>query len=121
MDMRKYASSAFIKLDDVQDRLRRETIVDVVEGKWDKPILKFASGAQFSLNKGNVATMIAEFGEDGDSWIGVTIELFAGKAEYDGDLKDSVLVRPVTTKSSAATARTTERRTDDNADSDIPF
>ena len=119
VSMRKYASSAFIKLDDVQDRPRRETIVDVVEGKWDKPILKFASGAQFSLNKGNVATMIAEFGEDGDSWIGVTIELFAGKAEYDGDLKDSVLVKPIAAKSPAATPKTTERRTDDSGE--IPF
>jgi len=95
-NMRKYASSRFLKLDDVSDGPRQETIVEVTDGKWDKPVLKFESGAQFSLNKVNTGDMIAAYGDESDGWIGVTIELFAGETKYGGDSTDTVRIRPVT-------------------------
>jgi hypothetical protein len=102
-NMRKYASSSFLKLDDVFDQPLQETIIEVTDGKWDKPVLRFESGAQFSLNKVNTGDMIAAYGEESDGWIGVTIELFAGEVKYNGGSTDAVRIRPVTpptTKSS---------------------
>jgi hypothetical protein len=93
-NMRKYASSRFLKLEDVFDRPRRETVVEVTDGKWDKPVLRFQSGAQ--LNATNVGTMIAAYGDDSDDWIGVEIELYAGETKFQGGMTDSVLIRPVT-------------------------
>jgi hypothetical protein len=95
-NMRKYAASRFLKLDDVIDQPRHETIVEVTDGKWDKPVLKFESGAQFSLNKVNTGDMIEAYGDESDGWVGVTIELFAGKVKYGGESTDSVRIRPVT-------------------------
>jgi len=95
-NMRKYASSRFLKLDDVSEGPLQETIVEVTDGKWDKPVLKFESGAQFSLNKVNTGDMIAAYGDESDGWIGVTIELFAGEATFNGSSTDSVRIRPVT-------------------------
>jgi hypothetical protein len=95
-NMKKYASSRFLKLDDVFDHPRQETIIDVTDGKWDKPVLKFESGAQFSLNKVNTGDMIAAYGDESDGWKGVTIELFAGTVQYGGGSTDSVRIRPVT-------------------------
>jgi hypothetical protein len=36
VDVTKYASARFIKLEDVQDQPRRETIVEVAEGQYGK-------------------------------------------------------------------------------------
>ena len=95
-NMKKYASSRFLKLDDVFDQPRQETIVEVTDGKWDKPVLKFASGAQFSLNKVNTDDMIAAYGEESDGWIGNTIELFAAEVKFNGGIIDGVRIRAVT-------------------------
>jgi hypothetical protein len=94
-NMKKYASSHFLRLDDVFDQPRQETIVEVTDGKWDKPVLKFASGAQFSLSKINTADMINTYGDESDGWIGITIELFAGKVRYNDTSIDAVRIRPV--------------------------
>ena len=46
MAMRQYAGSCFLKFDnDVQSAPRVEKIQEVTTGKWDKPDLKFESGA----------------------------------------------------------------------------
>ena len=104
-NMRKYAASRFLKLDDVIDQPRHETIVEVTDGKWDKPVLKFESGAQFSLNKVNTGDMIEAYGDESDGWVGVTIELFAGEVKYGGDTTDAVRIRPVTPSTSKSSGR----------------
>jgi len=94
VDVTKYASARFIKLEDVQDQPRRETIVEVTEGQYGKLVLKFKSGRRFSLNGTNVSIMIAAFGDESDHWGGVEIELYAGETKYNGDARATVLIRP---------------------------
>lgn len=113
-NMRKYAASRFLKLDDVLDQPRHETIVEVTDGKWDKPVLKFESGALFSLNKVNTGDMIAAYGDESDNWIGITIELFAGETKYGGDSTDTVRIRPVTPPTPKSSGRA-------ELDDEIPF
>ena len=112
--MRKYASSRFLKLDDVSDGPLQETIIEVTDGKWDKPVLKFESGSLFSLNKVNTGDMIAAYGDESDGWIGVTIELFAGEVNYSGGTTDIVRIRPVTPPTPKSSGRA-------KLDDEIPF
>ena len=79
MDMRKYSRrSAYIKVDDVRDQPRDETIVFVKEGKFGKPDITFESGKVFSINASNTETLINAYGADSDLWIGKQIELYLG-------------------------------------------
>ena len=104
---------ALLEVDDVSDGPLQETTIEVTDGKWDKPVLKFESGAQFSLNKVNTGDMIAAYGDESDGWVGVTIELFAGEVKYGGDTTDSVRIRPVTPR--------TPKSSGQADDDEIPF
>ena len=95
MDMRKYAGSRFLKLEDVIRRPRVEKILDVAEGKFGKPDIKFESGNQLSANATNVKALIKAYGDDDRDWIGCEVELYAGQTDYQGGKKDSILVRPI--------------------------
>lgn len=95
MDMRKFAGSAFIKLEDDRDGLPRvETITSVDEGNFGRPVLKFETGERLTLNATNVKALINAYGADDRDWIGCEIELFVGQTKYQGQYKDSILVRP---------------------------
>ena len=103
MQMRKYASSRFIKLEDLNDGPLQKTIKDVEEGKFDKPILIFDDGTRLSLNGTNVSTLIRAFGtDDSDVWIGQPIELYAGTVPFNGSHKPAVLVRALAAPTAAA-------------------
>jgi hypothetical protein len=78
----------------VSDGPFKQVIDEVTIGQFDKPVLKFRSGLQFSANVTNVGTLIEAFGEDSDDWLGQTIELYKGQLKYKGETKDGVLVRP---------------------------
>jgi hypothetical protein len=95
MDMRDYAGSAFITVEGLREGPRQETIVAVALGKYDKPVTSFESGDQFALNKTNTRTLINAYGEDSRDWIGNTVELFLGTATFNGEERESVVVRPV--------------------------
>jgi hypothetical protein len=96
MDMTKYSATEFVGFDDIRDHgARQETIVGVAKGNYERPVLEFASGDKFSLNKTNVRTLIRAYGPNDRDWIGLVIELYAGETLYQGQKKDSVLVRPV--------------------------
>ena len=116
LNARDYVSGSFIKADDVRDAPRREIIENVVPGKYEKLILQFVSGDQLSLNATNTRALMRAYGDDAEAWAGNQVELYLGSVDFRGTPTDSVLVKPVTAKSSAATPKTTERRTDD-----IPF
>jgi hypothetical protein len=58
MDMRKYSSGHFIKLDDVRDGPLNEVIDDAKIGKFDKPDLIFESGDRLSLNATNNSVLV---------------------------------------------------------------
>jgi hypothetical protein len=98
MDMSKYAGSSFIKLEDVELGPLREVIEGVKQGQYDKAVIEFESGRQFSLNVTNVQALIKAFGKESRDWLGETVELYPGKTKYQGELTDSVLVRAVTSE-----------------------
>jgi hypothetical protein len=95
MDMRKYAGSSFLKVEDVRDSTRRDEIVDVTMGDFEKPVLHLASGDKLSLNATNTKALNRAFGWDSSRWAGKTIELYIGQVEFKGQEQDSVLVRPI--------------------------
>jgi hypothetical protein len=93
--MSQYAGSNYLKLDDVRSGPRIEKIVRIQIGSYDRPEAVFESGNILSLNKTNVRTLIRALGEDERDWPGRKIELYLGKTKYQGQLTDSVLVRPI--------------------------
>ena len=95
MDMKDYAGSAFITVEGLHEGARQETIVAVALGKYDKPVTSFESGDQFALNKTNTRTLINAYGEDSKDWIGNAVELFLGTATFNGEERESVVVRPI--------------------------
>jgi hypothetical protein len=126
MDMRQYLTSAFITLDDLRDgpQPRREKIADVVEGKFDKPNIKFASGDMVSVNATNGRVLMRAFGPETSKWIGCEVELYIGQLEYQGSLQDGVRIRPITAKTAANKEEPpphTELPPTRDDDSDIPF
>ena len=97
MDMRKYSRrSTYIKVDDVRNQPRDETIVFVKEGKFSKPDITFESGKVFSINASNTETLIDAYGADSDLWIGKQIKLYLGAIRYQGEDNEAVLIKPVT-------------------------
>ena len=106
MDMRKYSGPHFVKVDDVRDGPIQGQIAEIKEGKYEKPDLVLDSGDTLSLNATNTQTLIRAYGTNSDYWVGKMIEMFLGKAKYNGNFNDSVLVRAISPSSK-----------DDNADS----
>jgi hypothetical protein len=121
MDMRQYASSAFIGVDSLRDGPRLETIVSVAPGKYDKPVATFASGDQFSINRTNVRTLIDAYGSDSRDWVGKTIELSIGPATFNGDPIESVVVKPISPPKPRKAAAPAAAAADGDMDDDIPF
>ena len=64
MDMSRYASSGFIKVDDLADGPEQKVITAIGEGKYDKPVATFDDGSKLSLNGTNVGTLIRAFGKN---------------------------------------------------------
>jgi hypothetical protein len=95
MKMTKYASAAFIGVDDVQDGPIRGTIAEVDHGSFDKAVVTFSNGMKFSLNKTNVGTLIAVWGDESDDYVGEKLELYAGTIRYKNEDQPAVLVRPL--------------------------
>ena len=96
MDIRNYITGSFVSLDDLRDGPRREKIVDVVEGKYDKPNIKFEGGDMVSVNATNGRVLMRAFGPETKTWVGREIELYVGPLEYQGGVQDGVRIRPAT-------------------------
>ena len=119
LDMRKYAGSIFIGVDNLRDGPRQETIVSVTLGKYDKPVALFESGDQLTLNKTNTGTLIKSYGPNGQDWVGCTIELSIGTAKYNGGDIESVVVTPVTSPKPIEARTPVPKKPD--LDDQIPF
>jgi hypothetical protein len=119
MNMRKFAATEFIRLDNLQDGPREETIVGIVEGKFDKPDVIFESGAKIGLNKTNTLTLCKAYGDEEQAWIGKVVELFAGTIRYQGSDKEAVLVRPISPPIKKVVLE--EAKTPAVFDDEIPF
>jgi hypothetical protein len=70
MDMRKYASTVFLKVEHVREKPLRLEIAYVKEGKFDKPDCYFTTGEVLSLNGTNTGILMQEYGIDSDGWGG---------------------------------------------------
>jgi hypothetical protein len=95
MDMKKYSSEHFIKVDDVRDGPIEDQIAVVKDGKYDKPNIVLESGDVLSLNATNRKKLVRAYGTESDVWIGKMIRLFLGMIEYQGSDHEAVLVEPI--------------------------
>jgi hypothetical protein len=93
VDMSKYTGSTFIKVDDLIHGPEQKQIIEIEEGRYDKPVVTFDDGSKVSLNGTNVGTLIRAFGRNDADWIGKKIELYAGTLTYNGNDNPAVLVR----------------------------
>jgi len=118
MDMRKFSGEHFVKVDDVRDGPIQGQIAEIKEGKYEKPDLVFESGDVLSLNATNTQILIRAYGTNSDYWIGKMVEMFLGKAKFNGTYNDSVLVRAISPSSKAANA---DKAVDQDPSDAIPF
>jgi len=115
MDLSQYASSQFIKVDDLADGPQQKTIASIEPGKFDKPVVTFSDRTRLSLNNTNVNTIINAFGStESEDLIGKDVELYVGTIRYQGDDKKSVLLRAL---SRPAATQSLKAELDD----EIPF
>jgi hypothetical protein len=117
MDMRKFSSGRFYRLDDVRDGPVTEVIATVKLGKWDRPDLAFESGSLLSVNSTNNAVLVRAYGANSDDWIEKEIELFQGEIEYQGKPQDAVLVRPISPPLKPAD----RKKPHDDMDDELPY
>jgi hypothetical protein len=97
MDMSQYSGSVFLKVASIKNSGPREvTVLDVEEGKFERPNLVFDDGSKLGLNATNCRTLVAAYGKDSDEWIGKVIKLTVGSIEYQGSAKEAVIVELVT-------------------------
>jgi hypothetical protein len=96
MDIRdQMQSSGFIKVPDLANGPERNVIDDVRPGRYERPDLFLQDGRMLSLNITNMRALASVWGTETDAWIGKEIELYVGKIQFQGELRDSVLVRPI--------------------------
>jgi hypothetical protein len=95
MDMRKYTGTVYLKAGDVKAGAIRVTIVDVLEGKYDKPDLLFHDGTKLSLNATNARTLVRAYGGSSEDLIDKEIELYLGSLRYDDKDNEAILVKPI--------------------------
>lgn len=95
MDMRKYSGTAFRKPSDVKAGALGVAIVAVTEGNYGRPDLGFDDGSKLSLNATNNRTLVSAYGVNSDDWLNKEIELSLGEVEYNGQMQETVVVKPV--------------------------
>ena len=121
MDMSRYASSSFIKVDDLADGPERKVIAEIGEGRFEKPVATFDDGTKLSLNGTNVVALIRAFGKNDQDWIGQRIELYAGTLRYNGNDNPAVLVRALNPLPAAARTPPKPQPLRNDLDDEIPF
>jgi hypothetical protein len=121
MDMSRYASSSFIKVDDLADGPEQKVITEVGEGRYEKPVATFDDGSKLSLNGTNVGTLIRAFGKNDQDWIGQRIELYTGTLRYNGNDNPAVLVRTLNPLPAAARTPPKPQPLRDDMDDEVPF
>jgi hypothetical protein len=119
MDMRKFSSPTFLKVNDVRDGPLQLQIAAVNEGRYEKPDLVFETGETLSLNATNVNTLIRAYGSKSEDWIGKQIELALGTVKFQGEPQDAVIVKPISPPIAAAD-RTPAPKADGFND-EVPF
>jgi 5-methylcytosine-specific restriction endonuclease McrA len=94
-DMRKFAGSTFLKIEDFGDDPRDTEIIDIQNGKFDRPVAEFADGTKLSLNTTNCKTLCRDLGPLRSDWLRHPLQLYKGETTYDGKTQPSVLIRVI--------------------------
>src|SRR5262249_23503064 len=63
--------------------------------RFDKPDLVFKSGEILSLNATNNRILMRVYGDNSEDWIHKQIQLVLGQVKFQGELQDSVVVKPL--------------------------
>ena len=123
MDMKKYASKGFVNVEYIENHGPIEGTIENVElGQFDKPNITLDTGHRFSLNKTNVGTLMREFSEDSDTWLGQPISLSLGEIKFQGTMQTAVVVESLISKEGKGAKPKPEKPKADFDDStDIPF
>ena len=125
MNVRKWIGGEFLKPEDIGATPIVLTIVDVAEGKWEKPDLTFDNGSKLSLNKTNALTIARAWGDESDDWIDKQVELSAGLTTYNGEQQKSILLKPIRPATPANALKPVKLpkppQKSDPLDDDIPF
>jgi hypothetical protein len=95
MDISDQISSGFIKVSDLAGGPRRAAIAYVRPGRFERPDVEFQDGSMLSLNATNMRILARAWGTETDAWTGKEVELYVGKTEFQGQQRDSVLVRTI--------------------------
>ena len=96
MDMSKYMGNVFLKVDHVKaSGPIRVRVTGISEGQYGKPDLAFDDGSQLSLNATNNRTLVRAYGFESGDWIGKEVELTLGEIQYQGELQEAILVKPI--------------------------
>jgi hypothetical protein len=95
MDIKDQLSSGFIRVDDLVGGPRRNVIQDVRLGQFKRLDAEFQDGAKLSLNQTNMRALADAWSTETDNWIGKEVELYIGETTYNGEKRDSVLLRPI--------------------------
>lgn len=122
MNMREFAGDMYLKVSDLQSSGPKKVTIDAVtEGAFDKPVLRF-DDTLLSLNATNCKTLIRAYGEEDADWLGKQVELYVGSTSFQGQPKDSILVRPISPPIPGNQRRTPRPVSDpDPIDDPIPF
>jgi hypothetical protein len=131
-NLRKYAGSRYLKLEDLLDKppLReRIGLVKIEDGKYgERVVLIFEpSGHMLSLNKTSVGNLLRDFGEDDADWLGKLVEVYAGEVTTKDGTTDTILVCGVTDVPADTAITTKAKATKTKAaksadmDDEIPF
>jgi len=117
-DMRKYASG-LLRPEDLNGGSRQEKIINVqINDKLNAPVLTFESGEEMVAWNSICRVLVREYGSQDSDWIGHTIELYLTQyTNRDGDVKDTISVRPITTRDQQETVAPPPKDMDDS----IPF
>ena len=117
MDMSKYIGGLFLKVEDIKGSGPvRAKIVDVSEGRYDKPDLTFDDGTRLGCNATNGRALARAYGFDSNDWVGKEVELVVGEIQYQGKPQEAILVKPI----SPPIENKAPPKRDDDLDS-IPF
>jgi hypothetical protein len=114
IDARKYASK-YVKPENVRAEPIRTRVVNVFEEeRYGRLTLELETGSQFSLNDGNVNTLIKSWGHDTDTWIGLELALEFGTykdwREDPPTEKETVRVRAISLAKAAQNGGTPESK-----------
>lgn len=92
----KYLRAADLHGRSVRVVIQRIEMESVAQGEPAKPVLYFQGKEKgVVLNKTNAINLSSVFGDDSDSWIGATVELFSMKVQFQGNLVDAIRMRAI--------------------------